>query len=371
MPGVGAALDVAALQGAKRRRRTKSAPEEASTVQTERYSYATSWEEYINGHVISETSRRYITNLLAATAATKTEEPGDSSEDSDAEAWRGLDVHAGSMDVVRRTLGGIAARSSEEGQQALARHARVIRLGRRLWQSADLSAEAARAVSEQFFDDGTFPAAQVVKKALEEAKRMEEGRPAPFAGRTEPMASLSVTDYGERLQKWLADVARESEAPTEEQFSIIKKVAERVLVEFRLQKEGLLLPKAHPERKEAEEPLRAFIHGPPGTGKSRVITWIRRMFMEALQWEHGVEFLCVAFQNRVAHAMQGMTLHSGGDISVGGQHSPNLTHADIDLLFTRNQHLRWVLMDEAGIIPDDWIGAFEQHFADAAAENEI
>ena len=129
---MGAAQDVAALQGAKRRRRTKSAPEEASTVQTERYSYATSWEEYINGHVISETSRRYITNLLAATAATKTEEPGDSSEDSDAEARRGLDVHAGSMDVVRRTLGGIAARSSEEGQQALGRHARVIRLGRRL-----------------------------------------------------------------------------------------------------------------------------------------------------------------------------------------------------------------------------------------------
>ena len=226
-------------------------------------------------------------------------------------------------------------------------------------------------MSEQFFDDGTFPAAQAVKKALEEAKKMEEGRPAPFAGRTEPMASLSVTDDGERLQKWLADVARESEAPTEEQFSIIKKVAERVLVEFRLQKEGLLLPKAHPERQEAEEPLRAFIHGPPGTGKSRVITWIRRMFMEALQWEHGVEFLCVAFQNRVAHAMQGMTLHSGGDISVGGQHSPNLTHADIDLLFTRNQHLRWVLMDEAGMIRDDLIGAFEHHFADAAAETRF
>ena len=49
------------------------------------------------------------------------------------------------------------------------------------------------------------------------------------------MARLSVTDYGERLQKWLEDVARESEAPTGEQFSIIKKVLERVLREFHLQ----------------------------------------------------------------------------------------------------------------------------------------
>ena len=111
------------------------------TTATERYSYALSWETYIDGNVVSETSRRYITNLLAATAATKTEEEGDSSEDSDAEAWRHLDVHAGSMDVVHRALGGIAARSSEEGVAALGRHARTKRLGRRLWQSAPLSTQ--------------------------------------------------------------------------------------------------------------------------------------------------------------------------------------------------------------------------------------
>ena len=27
-----------------------------------------------------------------------------------------------------------------------------------------------------------------------------------------------------------------------------------------------------------------FIHGEPGTEKSRVIQWVRRFFMEALQW---------------------------------------------------------------------------------------
>jgi len=58
------------------------------------------------------------------------------------------------------------------------------------------------------------------------------------------------------------------------------------------------------------------------------------MFTEALGWQHGDEFICVAFQNRVAHAMGGSTMHSGGDIGIGGQRS--LDKTDIDVLYTRN-----------------------------------
>ena len=87
------------------------------------------------------------------------------------------------------------------------------------------------------------------------------------------------------------------------------------------------------------------MHGPPGTGKSKLISWVRRMFEQALEWQHEEDFLCVAFQNRVAHAMGGTTLHSSADIAVGSQATINLTHTDIDLLFTRNHHLlgyyRW------------------------------
>jgi hypothetical protein len=55
-----------------------------------------------------------------------------------------------------------------------------------------------------------------------------------------------------------------------------------VLHEFRVEKEGLRLAKDHPARRAAERPLLAFWHGCPGTGKSKVIKWIRRMFEEAL-----------------------------------------------------------------------------------------
>ena len=69
---------------------------------------------------------------------------------------------------------------------------------------------------------------------------------------------------------------------------------------------------------DKEEPVRGLIHGFPGTGKSEVIQWIRRIFIEAMGWEHGVQFLCVAFQNTVAHAMHGATLHTVADLPVGG-----------------------------------------------------
>ena len=150
---------------------------------------------------------------------------------------------------------------------------------------------------------------------------------------------------------------------------ILLTVKDRILIEFQHTKEGIMLPKTDQDREKAEEPLRGFVHGPRGTGKSRVILWIRRLFTEALQWEHGLEFIFVAFQNRVAHAMGGTTLHTGGDITVGGQRSTSLAHTDIDNLFTRNQHVRWLLIDEIGMIPDELLGAFEAHFTEAAVSS--
>ena len=64
------------------------------------------------------------------------------------------------------------------------------------------------------------------------------------------------------------------------------------------------------------EALRGLVHGLPGTGNSAVIQWIVRM-LEAGGYTDGVEFVCVAFQNRVAHTMKGSTLHHAGDVAVG------------------------------------------------------
>ena len=178
-----------------------------------------------------------------------------------------------------------------------------------------------------------------------------------------------VVGYGTRLNDGLEAVRREAEAPTREQFGLLTRVSERVLLEIRLEKEGILLPKGHPEREAVERPLLGLCHGSPGTGKSRAIKWICRMFTEAMGWRHEDESLCVAFQNRVANAMGGNTMHAGGDIGIGGQRS--LDHTDIEILFTRNQYLRWVIIDELPMVPDELLGAFQQHLADASGKSRF
>ena len=127
---------------------------------------------------------------------------------------------------------------------------------------------------------------------------------------------------------------REKEKPNEKQLSVLKTVKDRLLLEIRLENEGSELRRKHqPDlfTTDSEEPLRGMIHGLPGTGKSRVINWIRRIFMEARDWTHGVQFLCVAFQNKVAYAMGGTTLHSAGDLPIGGSsNASKLSHLDIN-----------------------------------------
>ena len=63
------------------------------------------------------------------------------------------------------------------------------------------------------------------------------------------------------------------------------------------------------------------------------------MFMNAQVWHHGEVFFCVAFQDRDGHAMEGPTIHAGGDLVVAATRSLRLEHTDIRVLHSRNKHL--------------------------------
>ena len=69
------------------------------------------------------------------------------------------------------------------------------------------------------------------------------------------------------------------------------------------------------------EPVLGLVHGPPGTGKSKVLKWLRMSFENALGWKHCEEFLCVAFQNRMLAAIGGTASHAGADMHISGKNS--------------------------------------------------
>ena len=318
-------------------------------------------------------NQRLITNLLTATAARVVEEPADSSGDSDDFDYDHLGLLAGSMDLIKQTLDGITARDEDNGVEAIGRHATVLQLGRNLWQSPPLSAAEESSVKEEFYDDGRFPPAEEVLKAAREAVKDEAERPAPLDGRTPASAQYSRIDCEKQFNAWFVLLQADKEPPNTEQLAVLHAVRDRILQEIVLSREGPGIWKklrATSTADPREEPLRALCHGFPGTGKSRVIKWIIRLFTEALNWTNGAEFQCVAFQNTVAYAMGGQTLHSSGDIQIGGVSDyRKLDHSDIDLLFSRNQSLRWLLFDEVFMIPDELLGIFADHLQDAAAES--
>ena len=52
------------------------------------------------------------------------------------------------------------------------------------------------------------------------------------------LVSLSVTDYGQRLEHWLEKLSREPISPGPEDLEILRAVVARIQVEFQLGKEG-------------------------------------------------------------------------------------------------------------------------------------
>ena len=127
------------------------------------------------------------------------------------------------------------------------------------------------------------------------------------------------------------------DTPTEEQYEVLCRVRDRVKAE-REREEG---SRRQGTSTDDSEPLRGLVHGLPGTGKSKVIFFIRRFFEEALGWKHGNEFLFVAYQNTVAHAMAGETIHTAGGMDIGNV--PRMSHTDVDPRFLEAPRLEVAL----------------------------
>jgi len=327
-------------------------------------SYATAWGQYINGNVVSELSRRCIIDLMMCTTAPLMETPGDSSDSGENDEDIDLStLEVGGMSLVRRTLQGM--RDNDEGAIGFGRYSSSIRLGRDLWQSPPLTAKAKLNIRERVFDNATFPDRQQIKNAFRRLKQEETARPLPFAGGTPGLVRMHVDLYECLIYRWFRNIQNEENPPTPEQLKVLGYVRDRVLIEYRIEHEGMDLPKGSTRREFEEEPLRGLIHGPPGSGKSELIKFVRRFFEEALGWSHGVEFIFVAYQNKVAHAMKGSTIHNAGMLDVG-QQARQLNHTDVEIPFTKNANLKWIIIDEIGMVSDHLLGSFATAMDDAS-----
>jgi hypothetical protein len=154
-----------------------------------------------------------------------------------------------------------------------------------------------------------------------------------------------------KLQDWITSLMSRDIRPTEEQRAVLEALVERVEIEATEEQSNTR------ERSEGE-PLFDLVHGFPGTGKTELIFWIRELFEKQLGWTHGIQFVCLAFQNIMAANINGFTIHhwSGIPVQEGGGGSGTL---NANKLSTKRQSLRFLLIDEVSMVAAQLMGQLE------------
>ena len=139
-------------------------------------------------------------------------------------------------------------------------------------------------------------------KAKTDQRRTAGASRAPFEEERNAAAWWNKPGASANLDAAFKDMCAEEEPPNQEQRTFLIHFLKRLkleVLEKQLQRVNV----------SVEEPLLDVLHGFPGTGKSRVIHWMRVLMEKGLGWQHGVQFVCLAFQNAMAAHINGFTIH--------------------------------------------------------------
>ena len=115
----------------------------------------------------------------------------------------------------------------------------------------------------------------------------------------QPPSAAALDDWLEQ-QRGPTPWTPEAEGLTPSQARFLETVIQRLKTEMR--EDGV--PQA-----PASEPMRHFLLGRPGTGKSFAFLKLRELFGTVMGYEAGVHFQFVAFQNVMANLIAGDTVH--------------------------------------------------------------
>ena len=145
--------------------------------------------------------------------------------------------------------------------------------------------------------------------------------------------------------------------PNREQQTFLDLFVRRLKAERREQVQGAI-------NRSPGEPLLDLVHGFPGTGKSAVIAWMRQLMEDGLGWEHGVQFVCLPFQNAMAAQIKGYTVHHWSGMPARGDDSSGT--GDRRKQSMRCQALRVIIIDEVSMMSAGLLGKLDMVVTNAA-----
>ena len=326
-------LPISSLQASKPRRRLlqKTAPADRS--------HSAAWRDYATQHAVSEHAARTIRNFLAAAECTPDEE--DLEQDKKEKQCAEVDTTWVDVATVRRL-------SEGGGFQYSSRTAPAVRNIVQQWRT--------NADAEQVADLARCAGVPDPKEALG-AGAGDAPQERPGEARAQPaVACVYGKLSAQAAALWLRNLHDPSTLarPSEEQQAFLQAVIDRCLREACEEAE---------DKPFRSEPLRTFLHGVPGAGKSQTLKWLRGFFEEICGWMQGQEFVYLASQNTQAALIDGNTLHSFAELQVKAPKQRRQTQFGPDK-FVKYQRLRWLIVDECSTVALEVLAVLQKRLAD-------
>ena len=186
--------------------------------------------------------------------------------------------------------------------------------------------------------------AAAASRRKEKAKASTQGSLIASAG---PSLAARPPLTAAMLYEWLESrPVRQGTNP--KQFEFLQLVVDRILVEAGLiQKERSV--------RQTDDPLVWLLHGPPGTGKSHVLGFLRQLF-ELVGYTYGLDYEVVAFQAVNAADLKGKTIHS----AFGFDRQNQGDKAASEEVTKKMAHWRWLIMDEVSLTDAKLLARMEQ-----------
>ena len=186
--------------------------------------------------------------------------------------------------------------------------------------------------------------AAAASRRKEKAKATTQGSLIAPAG---PSLTARPPLTAAMLYQWLeSEPVRQGTNP--KQFEFLQLVVDRILVET-----GLI--QREQSVRQSDDPLVWLLHGPPGTGKSHVLGFIRQLF-ELVGYTYGLHYEAVAFQAVNAAPLKGKTIPS----AFGFDRQKQGDRAASEEVAKKMAHWRWLILDEVSLTDAKLLAQMEQ-----------
>ena len=177
-----------------------------------------------------------------------------------------------------------------------------LRIGEQIWgRETSSKTQSLRECPGHMFEDCWERHLSALRRSHK--THTQSSRLTPFNEIRDAAAAFNESGFScETLDKVLDTFMVEAKKPNNMQRRFLHRFVKRLKLEWLEKHRGTT-------NAIKSEPMLDVIHGFPGTGKSAVITWMRRLMEQGLGWTHGIQFVCLAFQNSMAAQINGYTVH--------------------------------------------------------------